>query len=55
MSLPDFIEANLDLLMGDSSEYARTLSQASGPLSMSSLRTSVSDVLMQVAADMRKT
>lgn len=54
MDLPTFIEANLSVLIDDWTEYAGALSQQGSPLSASELQNSAKDLLMQIAADMRR-
>ncbi|MBT2794751.1 ATP-binding protein [Paraburkholderia strydomiana] len=53
MTLPDFIEANLDGLIDDWTEYARTISPGNGRLSEEQLRDSARQLLTAIAADMR--
>ncbi|MBT2793609.1 sensor histidine kinase [Paraburkholderia strydomiana] len=53
MTLPDFIEANLDGLIDDWTEYARAISPGNGRLSEEQLRDSARQLLTAIAADMR--
>lgn len=54
MNLSDFIEANLHRLIDDWSDYARKVSIDCVGLSEQQLRNSARDLLLQIAADMRK-
>ncbi|WOD14003.1 hypothetical protein [Paraburkholderia kirstenboschensis] len=54
MGLADFIEAELRGLIDDWTDYARVLSQDGSQLRESQLRNSAADILMAVAANMRK-
>ncbi|MGF6768737.1 signal transduction histidine kinase [Paraburkholderia sp. GAS199] len=54
MTLSDFIEANLDGLIDDWADYARTVSPADSHLSEAQLRDSASSLLKGIAADMRE-
>ncbi|TGP44894.1 sensor histidine kinase [bacterium M00.F.Ca.ET.228.01.1.1] len=53
MTLSDFIETNLDGLIHDWTEYARTVSPSGSRLSEEQLRNSARELLMGIAADMR--
>jgi signal transduction histidine kinase len=53
MSLPDFIEANLDALVDDWAEFASQLLRESLPLTVPELQDSARHMLQRVAADMR--
>jgi len=53
MTLSDFIEANLDGLIDDWTEYARAISREDGRLSEEQLRNSARQLLTAIAADMR--
>lgn len=53
MTLSDFIEANLDGLIHDWTEYARVVSPANNRLSEEQLRNSARELLTGIAADMR--
>jgi signal transduction histidine kinase len=54
MGLADFIEAELRGLIDDWTDYARVLSQDGSQLTENQLRNSAADILMAVAANMRK-
>lgn len=53
MSLSDFIEANLDGLVDDWTEFAGQLMGHSPPLTVQQLRNSARDLLQKIAVDMR--
>lgn len=53
MTLSDFIEADLDALIDDWTEYARTVSPQDSHLDEAQLRDSARDLLLGIAADMR--
>jgi signal transduction histidine kinase len=55
MTLSDFIEADLDGLIEDWTEYARTVSPDDGQLDDAQLRNSARELLIGIAADMRGT
>jgi signal transduction histidine kinase len=53
VSLPDFIEANLDALVDDWAEFAGQLLREGVPLTVRELQDSARHMLQRVAADMR--
>lgn len=55
MNLSDFIEANLPALIGDWADYASLLNRGGSPLSRRELQNSARALLLQIAADMRRT
>ena len=54
MRLADFIETNMEEILSDWEEFARTLLPASGGMSMSALRDHAEQILHAVAQDLRK-
>jgi signal transduction histidine kinase len=54
MDLADFIEANIQALVDDWTEYAVAISQEDSQLSEGQLRNSAADILTAIAADMRE-
>ena len=54
MDLADFIEANIQALVDDWTEYAVAISQEESQLSEDQLRNSAEDILTAIAADMRE-
>jgi signal transduction histidine kinase len=55
MTLSDFIEADLQGLIDEWTDYARALSPTDNPLDDAQLRNSASELLLAIAADMRGT
>jgi signal transduction histidine kinase len=53
MTLPEFIEANLDALVDDWAEFAGQLMSDDQPLTALELQNSARSILLKVAADMR--
>ena len=54
MRLADFIETNMEEILSDWEEFARTLLPASGGMSMSALRDHAEQIMHAVAQDLRK-
>ena len=54
MRLADFIETNMEEILSDWEEFARTLLPAAGAMSMSALRDHAEQIMHAVAQDLRK-
>jgi len=54
MRLADFIETNMEEILSDWEEFARTLLPAAGGMSMSALRDHAEQIMHAVAQDLRK-